>query len=229
MHLFIGNKLYSSWSLRVWFLLTAFDFEFSETVIPLDEPDTAARIMSLSAAGRVPVLKDDGVVIWESLSIIEYLHDRFPERRIWPLDSAARAHARSAASEMHASFLCLRSACPMNLGKRFARRDRGVGVAEDVKRIEALWDEARTTFGVGSDDPFLYGQLSAADAMFAPVVSRLDTYNIDVTSRSRMYMDAVLSHPAFVAWREAAVRETWIVASDEVPELAIADLRDGMS
>ncbi len=191
MHVYIGNKLYSSWSLRGWLLLAAFDIPFEETIIPLDEPDTAQKIQAVSPAGRVPVLIDGEITVWESLAIAEYLHDKFPDRQIWPRDAAARAHARAISSEMHAGFAALRGACPMNLGKRYQRRDRGGDVDADVARIEDVWREARAEFGSQTSEPFLYGKFSAADAMYAPVATRLDTYDFDVQAVTDAYVQAI--------------------------------------
>ena len=218
MHIYIGNKLYSSWSLRGWLLLAAFDIPFEETIILLDEPDTANKIQAVSRAGRVPVLIDGGIIVWESLAIAEYLHDKFPDKEIWPRDGAARAHARAVSSEMHAGFAALRGACPMNLGKRYQRRDRGGDVAADVARIEDLWREARAEFGAQTGEAFLYGKFCAADAMYAPVATRLDTYDFDVQPGTAAYIAAIKQHPAFVAWNAAALQEPWIVPSDEVDE-----------
>ncbi len=219
LHLTIANKLYSSWSARPWLVLTAFGIPFEETVIPMYQPDSKARMLAASPTGKMPCLADGDVKVWESLAIIEYLAETFPEKAIWPVDPKARAHARSAASEMHAGFQALRQACPMNLGKRFAGKDRGSEVAADVARIAALWTSARDAFGAAG--PFLYGDFSAADAMFAPVVTRLDTYQIEVEPRTRAYMDAVLSHPAFTAWRTAALQEPWHHSPYEVGETPV--------
>ncbi|MEO0637334.1 MAG: glutathione S-transferase family protein [Pseudomonadota bacterium] len=210
MHLAIGNRLYSSWSLRPWLVLEAFGIEREETVIAMYKPDTKERMLSFGPTGKVPVIRDGDLVVWDSLAIIEYLADRFPEHAIWPADASARAHARCASAEMHSGFMALRSACPMNLTKRFEAKDRGDAVDADVARIEAVWAEARKIYGEPSGEgPFLYGAFTGADAMFAPVVARLDGYNIAVSADSRAYMDAVMSHPAFVRWRELAYQEPW--------------------
>ncbi|MEO0793139.1 MAG: glutathione S-transferase family protein [Pseudomonadota bacterium] len=228
MHLTIGNKCYSSWSLRPWLLMRALDIPFDETVVPLDTPEFAehkAKVRNdLGATGAVPMLRDGDVVIWETMAIIEYLAGRFPDKDVWPSERAARAHARSIANEMHAGFGAIRSACPMNLGKTFATRDRGASVAADVARISDLWRAARNRFGAGHG-PFLYGTFTAADAMYAPVVTRLDTYRFDVDTETRNYMDAVLAHGAFVDWKQAGLLETWIVPGDEVDEPAIENFR----
>jgi glutathione S-transferase len=142
---------------------------------------------------------------------------------VWPADRAARALARAISSEMHAGFGALRNACPMNLGKRFATRDRGEAVAADAARITALWRDARVRFGGGG--PFLFGAFSAADAMYAPVVTRFETYGFAVEPEARAYMDAILSLPSFGAWREAALQETWTYGEDEVDEAPLADFR----
>ena len=224
MHLYIGNKCYSSWSLRPWLLAKAFDFDFDETVIPLFTDTFRDEIARFSSAGLVPILHDGPIRVWETLAIIEYLADKAPDKQIWPAGIEARAHARSISSEMHSGFKALRAACPMNLAKRYARRDRGADVTADVKRIEELFAEARDRFA-DAGGPFLYGAFSAADAMYAPVVTRLDTYDFDVTPKTRTYMDAVLAHPAFQAWRNAALNEPWVVPEDEVDEPAIENLR----
>ncbi len=226
MHLFIANKLYSSWSLRPWILMMALDIPFEETVIPMYFPDSKARMLDVSPAGKMPCLivpearpGDGDVKVWESLAIMEYLHERFPDKGVWPKEPAARAHARSIANEMHAGFQALRQACPMNLAKRFQPRDDlGSDVADNVRRLEGIWAETRVRFGEksASPGPFLYGAFSAADAMYAPVVTRLDTYQIPVSPAARRYMDTVLGSQAFVMWRTQALAEPWSVAHYEV-------------
>lgn len=225
MHLYIGNKLYSSWSMRPWLAMTGRGIEFDETVIPLNAADFKKRITEVSGAGLVPVLVDGDVKVWETLAIVEYVAERFPEAHIWPQEVAARAHARAISAEMHAGFFALRSACPMNLGKRFARRDRGEDVARDVARACVLVGEARAKFGVPAGGAFLYGDFSAADAMYAPLMTRLDTYDIDVDETTRTYIDALIACDAFQAWLQAALKEEWIVAEDEVAEPALENLR----
>ena len=225
MKLLIGNKCYSSWSLRAWLLMRATGIAFTEQLVLLDEPGFKEAIFAAApgSGGTVPTLVDGDIAVWETLAICEYLHDTQPQAGIWPRDKAARAHARAIASEMHAGFTALRGACPMNLGKRFAARDRGPGVARDVERLTGLWRQARERFGAGG--PFLYGAFSAADAMFAPIVTRLDSYGIAVDPASRDYMQAVLALPAYREWLAAALVEPWIVAQDEVDEPALVDLR----
>lgn len=225
MKLLIGNKCYSSWSLRAWLLMRASGIAFTEQLALLDEPGFKEAIFAAApgSGGTVPTLVDGEIAVWETLAICEYLHDTQPQAGIWPRDKAARAHARAVSSEMHAGFTALRGACPMNLGKRFATRDRGPGVARDVERLTGLWRQARERFGAGG--PFLYGEFSAADAMYAPVVTRLDTYCIAVDPVSQDYMQAVLTLPAYREWLAAALAEPWIVAQDEVDEPALVNLR----
>ncbi|TBW34049.1 glutathione S-transferase family protein [Siculibacillus lacustris] len=213
--LVIANKRYSSWSLRPWLVATHFGIAFDEVGVLLDKPDTKATILRWSPSGRVPCLIDGDVRVWETLAIIEWLAERHPEHAVWPRDPAARAHARAISSEMHAGFTGLRSACPMNLGRRFSWAPRGgAAAAVDVARIVELWRDARARFGAAG--PFLYGAFSAADAMYAPVVTRLDTYAWPLDPDIRAYVDAVLTLPAFLAWKAAADLETEVVPSDEV-------------
>ncbi len=222
--LVIANKVYSSWSLRPWILMRHHGLAFDEAFVPLEQPDTRERILAYSPAGKVPILIEGETRVWESIAIMETLAERHPELPIWPRDPAARALARSIAAEMHAGFRPLRIAMPMNLGKRFAHRDRGPEVAADVARVIEIWKDARDRFGAGG--PFLFGaEFGAADAMYAPVVTRLDTYGWPVDAQTRAYMDAILGLPAFKEWLEGAMRESWILRHDEIDEIPIADLR----
>jgi len=214
LHLVIGNKNYSSWSLRPWIALTMAKIPFNETIILLDRPDTARKIAAHSRAGRIPVLHHGKVTVWESLAILEYVADLYPDRHLWPKNAAARAMARAVANEMHAGFSALRNACPMNLRRPRKAVPINAAIRKDVARIEDLWRDCRKKFGKGGK--FLFGRFSNADAMFAPVVTRLDTYAIKVGRDTRDYMDAVMATPAFRQWREAALKEKWIVPSDEV-------------
>jgi glutathione S-transferase len=211
LQLAIVNKAYSSWSMRPWLLMKHFDIAFEETVIPMAQADTRARILAVSPTGKCPCLKDGDIVIWESLAIIEYLAERFPERPIWPTDRAARAEARALSCEMHAGFRALRDHCPT----QFLRPKRAIPLTEevvaDVARIEAAWAEARRRFGAGG--AFLFGAFSAADAMFAPVVNRLETYDIAVGAATRDYMAAIKSLPAWKAWIAGGEAEPWRIDS----------------
>ena len=219
--LVIANKCYSSWSLRPWLLMKQLGIPFDEIVIPLDLPDTKAKVLAHSPAGKVPILIDGDVTVWESIAIMEYIGDAFAP--VWPSDRDARAMARSIAAEMHAGFPALRSACPMNLGRKFAQKDRGEAVARDVARFSEIVRQARERFGAGG--PFLFGAFSAADAMYAPLATRLDTYSIAIDATTRAYVDAILALPAFQEWRSAALKEEWIVDADEVDEDAIDNYR----
>lgn len=210
LQLVIANKLYSSWSLRPWLVLSAFDVPFEEVLIPLRTSESRGMVLEYSPSGKVPALIDGDIRVWESLAIIEYLAEKFPEFAIWPRDAQARAHARSISNEMHAGFQAIRQACPMHLGARFATPPLTEPIRASIDRIEDIWSEARNRFAGGQS--FLYGAFSAADAMYAPVVTRFDTYQIPVREATRAYMDAVLAHPSFKAWRAAALVEPWRIA-----------------
>ena len=223
MQIILGNKLYSSWSMRPWLILKVFAIPFDEVVIPLDMPDTKANREAYAPSPTVPILIDGEIKVWETLAIIEYLAEKFPDLAIWPRDVRARVQARVISSEMHAGFGALRSACPMNFGRRFAHRDRGDGVTKDVARIEKLLCETRAAFGQAG--AFLFGDFSAADAMYAPVAARLWGYSFALSPTLQAYVDDVLAHPAVMEWREAGLKEPWTIAHDEVDEPAIEELR----
>lgn len=211
--LFIGNKAYSSWSMRPWILLRHFDIPFTDETIRLDQPTTSTDIGQHSPNGRVPALAADDVLVWESLAILEYVAERFPDKEIWPADPEARAMARALSAEMHAGFQRLRQVCPTN----YRRPQRAIDVPDDVRRdvdrIEAAWATARARWGQGG--PFLFGAFTAADAMFAPVVNRFWTYAIPVKPETRAYMDAVMALPAWQAWVEGAKAEPWFIDRHE--------------
>lgn len=214
LHLVIGNKNYSSWSLRPWMALSMAGIPFRETVILLDTPETASLIGQHSAAGRVPVLHHGRQTVWESLAIMEYLAELFPEKHLWPKPVSARAVARSISNEMHAGFSALRNACPMNIRRPRKPVPLGDAAGRDIARIEQIWRECRAKFGKGGK--FLFGRFSIADAMYTPVVSRFETYAVPVAAETRAYMDAILATTAFRSWKDAALQESWIVPSDEV-------------
>lgn len=211
--LILGNKNYSSWSLRPWIAMTVAGIPFAEKVIPLYEPGSREEILQYSPAGKVPVLIDGNQRIWESLAILEHLADRFPDAQFWPADAVARSHARAVACEMHAGFAALRRACPMNMWLPPKARPQSDEVLADVDRIDALWRDCRTRFG--ADGPFLFGGFGAADAMYAPVVSRFHSYGITVSDSAHEYMQAVMALPAWEKWRAAAMRESWIMRGNE--------------
>jgi glutathione S-transferase len=214
LQLVIGNKNYSSWSLRPWLAMKVAGIAFEETLISLEAKDFKSRITTLSSAGRVPVLIDGDVHVWESLAILEYLAEKFPAAGLWPNDAGARAQARAISSEMHAGFMALRRHLPMNVARPVKKRVLGDGAKADATRIDAIWNGCRVRFGAGG--AFLFGPFGAADAMYAPVVWRLHTYAADVSSAARTYMDAVLALPASIEWRDAARREPWVLPHDEV-------------
>ena len=213
--LIIANKTYSSWSMRPWLLLRHFEIGFDEVVIPMDRPATRAEMLRHAPTGKCPALRDGEVAVWDSLAIVEYLAERHPDLPIWPVDRAARATARSIAAEMHAGFATLRTAMPMNTRRVPPRPLRDVGgsaetqdqLRGEVARVEAAWRDARTLFAGGG--AFLFGAFSAADAMFAPVVSRLRTYAVPVAADTRAYMEAIAALPAWRDWHAEAEAEGW--------------------
>ena len=212
--LLIGNKNYSSWSLRPWIAMKVAGIAFAEQVISLDASDFKARVGQISATGKVPALADGQTQVWESLAILEYLAEKFPQAGLWPAEPVARAHARSIAAEMHAGFLPLRRHYPMNIWRPVRRREPVPEVVEHISRIDAMWTDCRTRFGQAG--PFLFGAFGAADAMYAPVVSRFHTYDVDVGPVARAYMEAVLGLPAWAEWSAAAKQEPWVLPHDEV-------------
>lgn len=213
LRLVIANKLYSSWSLRPWMVLNAFGIPFEETVIPLRRPETSAAIQKFSPSGKVPALIDGDITVWESLAIIEYLAERFPASAIWPGEKGARAEARAVSNEMHGGFMALRQALPMNLSKRFMTPVLNDDVKANIARIETLWREMRVDHG--GPGPYLFGAFTAADAMFAPVATRLDTYQVPVAKDTRAYIDALLAHPAFAKWKREALAEPFRIEDYE--------------
>ena len=212
--LVIGNKNYSSWSFRPWIAMKVAGIAFDEVVISLDAEDFKARVSKHSGTGKVPVLVDGAVQVWESLAILEYLAEKFPAAKLWPADAAARAHARTVASEMHAGFQPLRRACPMNMWRPVKRMELNADAAANVARIDAMWNDCRTRFGQGG--PFLFGTFTAADAMYAPVVSRFHTYGISMSDSARAYMTAMMALPAWGEWLSAALKEPWVLPEDEI-------------
>jgi glutathione S-transferase len=205
--LIIGNKAYSSWSLRPWILLAGFHVPFEEVVVRLYEEDTRKRVLKYSPTGKLPALIDGDITVWDSLAIIDYVAETNPKKAIWPRDKAARAHARSLRAEMHAGFTALRNHCPTNFRRAPKKRDLTPDVVADVARIEKAWAHARKTFG--ANGPYLFGEFSAADAMFAPVVNRFQVYEIPVGRATRAYMKTMLDHPAYRAWLDDAAKEPW--------------------
>jgi glutathione S-transferase len=195
--LVIGNKNYSSWSLRPWIALKVLELPFDEIRIPLYGPGAREQILKYSPAGKVPVLIDGATTVWDSLAILEYLAERNP--KLWPSTAADRARARSLSAEMHSGFPNLRNHMSMNVRKRYPGKGRTAEVLSEIERVKAIWAEAKK--------PFLFGAFSAADAMYAPVVLRFRTYEVDLPAASRAYHEAMLALPAMQEWIEAAERE----------------------
>lgn len=212
LQLFIGNKNYSSWSFRPWLAMTVAEIPFEEKFFRFADDFDNTHFLEFSPGKTVPALHDGELKIWDSLAILEYVAELFPEKNLWPADRAVRAEARAISSEMHSGFGALRSACPMNMRRPVETLKVGDDVRANVTRIEQIWSSCLAKSG----GPFLYGAFSIADAMYAPVVSRLQTYKLsdaDVTSR---YTDAMTALPAWQEWEAAGRAEPWTVAVDEI-------------
>ena len=203
--LVIGNKNVSSWSMRPWVAATAFGIPFTEVRVLLDQPDTATNIARYSHAGRVPVLLAGEITIWDSLAICEYLAEQFPDKHMWPQDVAARAMARSIVAEMHSGFAELRTAMTMNVKARLPGRGRTPGAQADIGRICEIWEDCLARFG---HHRFLFGEFSIADAFYAPVVVRFQTYGVALAPALQAYCERVLAHPAVARWVSEALLET---------------------
>jgi glutathione S-transferase len=213
--LVIGNKAYSSWSLRPWLAMTVAGIPFEEVVVPLWQDGSREAVLAVSPAGKLPVLRHGPVMVWESLAICSYLAELFPDKGLWPADRAARALALSVSHEMHAGFQPLRQAMPMNCRSRRAAPLLSPAVAADVARIQALWGDCRRRFGAGG--PFLFGSFGIADAMYAPVVCRFAGYGVALDDGAAAYRDAILALPAMRRWHAEAAAEPWVVARFEDP------------
>ncbi|CAG9182257.1 glutathione S-transferase family protein [Cupriavidus pinatubonensis] len=218
MKLVIGNKNYSSWSLRPWLLMRQAGIEFEEVKVRLFVESFAAEIAQYSPAGKVPVLIDGDIAVWDTLSIAEYLAERFPEKALWPADRAARAHARSVCAEMHAGFTNLRNQMPMNVTAVLPGCGWNVSVQHDVDRIAQIWTDLRTRHGDAG--PFLFGAFTVADAYYAPVVSRFATYGVHLPEAAKAYADFILELPAVQEWIADAREERDFLADDEPYRLA---------
>lgn len=211
--LIIGNKNYSSWSLRAWLAVRQAGFEAEEVLIPLDEPGYRTEILKHSPSGRVPCLIHGDVKIWDSLAIAEYAAELAPEAGLWPDDRAARALARAASCEMHSGFEALRTHMPMNMRSSFPEEGRKPGVQEDIDRVKAIWRQCRSRFGEGG--PFLFGRFTVADAMYAPVVSRFRTFAVELGEEEKAYADAIWALDAMKEWAAAAEDEPMVIDSAE--------------
>jgi glutathione S-transferase len=219
MKLFIGNKAYSSWSLRGWLAAKQSGLPFEEAVVPLYDEDWEKRREGdefAPSSGKVPILWDGEVVVWDSLAIVEYLNEKSGGDKFWPQDEAARAMARSMAAEMHSSFSALRREHSMNIRRIYPPATPSPDVLQDIARIMQLWAEARARYG-GSGD-FLFGEFGAADIMFAPVVTRFITYQLPVARFAEGYMQAIIAHPFMQEWIGGAQAEDWVIERfEQVP------------
>ncbi len=219
MKLIIGNKNYSSWSLRGWLAVKQSGLAFEEIIVPIHTDDWSDQKKAMGeiqpSQGKVPVLWDGEAVVWDSLAIIEYLSDKVGRDRFWPKDDAARAMARSMVAEMHSGYFAFRAQCPMNVRRRVENARVDDAAKADIVRILTLWAEARARFGRGG--PFLFGSFCAADIIYAPIISRFMTYGIGVPGFAVNYMQAVWEHEWLHAWVEAAEAEDWVIEQYEVP------------
>ena len=218
MKLIIGNKAYSSWSLRGWLACKQSGLPFEEVVVPMYDADWEKRRAGdefAPSSGKVPILWDGDAVVWDSLAIVDYLADKVGRERFWPEDNAARAMARSMAAEMHSSFAALRRKHSMNVRQVFPARTPDDDVLAELQRIMESWAQARARFGGGGD--FLFGQFGAADIMFAPVVTRIVTYQLPIARFAAGYMQAMFEHPFMQDWIASAQEEEWVLEQFEQP------------
>lgn len=210
----LGNKRYSSWSLRPWLALKHTGVDFDEVVIPLYVDGAKEQILKHSPAGKVPILKHGDITVWESLAICDYLAERFPAARLWPEDPAARALARSVAAEMHGGFQALRQNLPMDLQRKVDDPARIAPARADIDRVSALWRDCRRRFGAAGANgagPFLFGGFSVADAMYAPVVGRFRSYSVALDPVCAAYAEAITALPAMREWAAAGAAEPWVI------------------
>jgi glutathione S-transferase len=213
--LVIGNKNYSSWSMRPWMALKASGIPFNEILIPLYTGDAdKRRILGFTQSGKVPALIDSDITVWDSLAIIEYLAERFPDAHIWPQDRGSRAHARSISAEMHSGFMALRNECGLNLHRPVGAKHLSDDAKANIARIQQIWTDCRERHA--GEGPYLFGAFSGADAMYAPVVHRFHTYAIEVTPPVREYMNTMQGNAAFKEWTEAGLAETLVIERFEV-------------
>ena len=212
--LVIGNKNYSSWSLRPWLVLKQFGIPFTEIRISLYGSEAKENILRYSPSGKVPVLHDGDITVWDSLAICEYLAERFPQQQLWPAQPAARALARAICAEMHTGFADMRQHMNMNIRGHFPGKGMTPEVAQDIERIQAIWRDCRTRFD--ANGPYLFGAFSIADAFFAPVVLRFVTYAPVLDKHTRAYMETLLGLPALQEWITAAKAETESIPAFEL-------------
>jgi glutathione S-transferase len=205
LHLIIGDKRYSSWSMRPWLVLQMIGAPFTEQIIALNKPDTRELILKHSPTGKVPALKGEHGTIVDSLAICEYLAELFPKADLWPRDIAARAQARSACAQMHSGFMSLRSNLPMDLRQDEALEVIPVETQDDIERMVALWAECRAV--ATESGPFLFGKPGIVDAFFAPVAVRLRTYRVELPADAAAYVETIYQWPAFTRWQQAGLEE----------------------
>ncbi|MFT4930018.1 MAG: glutathione S-transferase [Phenylobacterium sp.] len=214
--LIIGNKNYSSWSLRPWLLLKQMQISFEEVRIPLYAPGSKDKLLEHSPTGKVPALNNGDTTVWDSLAICEYINDANPDKPCWPEDINDRAFARAISHEMHSGFFEIRNVLPMNCKKNMVFNRITPELQADIDRVCQIWQISRAKYA--ANGPFLLGQFSIADAMFAPVVLRFNSYGITVGATEQAYMDAILSLPTLQSWIAAGIAETEIIAMGEVEE-----------
>lgn len=210
----IGNKNYSTWSLRSWLLMRVADISFGEVLLPLDTDEFEQKIHDYSPSGCVPVLIEGKTAIWDTLAIAEYLAEVFPEKHLWPADAAARAQARAVSAEMHSGFPDLRRELPMNLRRPVGAVPVSKGTLSDIDRIFKIWRGCREEWGRGGQ--FLFGDFSIADAFYAPVATRFRTYGLELDEIVGSYVEVIHRLPAFLEWQQEARDEPWIIESDEL-------------
>lgn len=214
LKLIIGNKNYSSWSLRPWILLKYFNIPFDEVLIPLYAADSKKKIVKYSPSGKVPALLHGKVTIWDSLAICEYLAELYPQKKLWPQLRGDRALARALCQEMHAGFAALRSQMGMNIRRTYPRKKSTPEVVMDIARISAIWTDCRRRFK--NKGPFLFGTFTIVDAVFLPVATRFRTYGVSTGKLVTEYMTTLLKLPAFLEWEKAAIKEPWVIEAFEI-------------
>lgn len=212
--LVIGNKNYSSWSLRPWVFLRHHKIDFKEMRVPLFVESTEDELAEFDSDYKVPVLKDSDLVVWDSLSILEYVSENYLDGRGWPSEPEVRAVARSVSAEMHSSYINVRSELPMNCRKKFENISLSQAAEREIERIKSLWRKCRTAYGEG--DEWLFGDFTIADAMFAPIVLRFNGYSIPLEGLEAGYVQSVLDHPAIIEWVKAGIQETEVIEEDEI-------------
>ena len=218
--LYIGNRNYSSWSLRGWLLVRLSGLEFQDQTIPLFTPDTKAQVLAVSPSGMVPCLHHGRVVTWDSMAIAEYLHEQFPQAGIWPRDPVQRAHARSISAEMHSGFADLRRAMPMDIHASKRGATQSPEVQSNLRRIEQIWTDCRTRFGAGGE--FLFGAWSGADCMYAPVVMRLHSNGVQMNVTTQQYVAAVRAQKDTAEWIAAARSDPWVIDWEAAARAGVA-------